>query len=207
MGNIVTIKSKTKLGCNICDKCCINRGDIKITPINVIEISRYMNISLQEFINNYTMQIKNQPLEIAIKAVGNQNRCILNNEENNMCEIHPVKPMQCVTFPLVPIYLEKDVFYKQDTCVCEKQEETKVIDWLNGKDGIYVKYKKTYMKWIELVEFVQERWEKMDKSTQEQIFNILFYNYEEDEKNIKKSVKKNMELVRKIVSKIDQTVT
>lgn len=29
---IVTINSKVKLGCNICDKCCINRGDIKLTP-------------------------------------------------------------------------------------------------------------------------------------------------------------------------------
>ena len=28
--SFLMINSKVKLGCNICDKCCINRGDIKL---------------------------------------------------------------------------------------------------------------------------------------------------------------------------------
>ena len=145
MATYVTLKSKTKLGCDICDRCCINRGDIKITPVNVIEISRYMNITPKEFIERYTSKLENQPLELVIKAKESNNRCILNNSENSKCEIHPVKPMQCVTFPLIPVDLKKDVFYNQDTCDCSGQKEMSVLDWLNGRDGIYVKYKKVYI--------------------------------------------------------------
>lgn len=193
------INSKVKLGCNICDKCCINRGDIKITPINVIEISRFMKISIKEFIENYTCRLENQPLEIVIKSVGERNRCILNDEKTNMCTVHSVKPMQCVTFPLIPIDLEHDIFYNQDTCVCDEKKEMRVIDWLNGKKGIYVKYKKIYMEWIELIENIQKRWDNIDKNLQEEIFDILFYNYDHNVKDIKNAVRKNFKIVKKLL--------
>lgn len=192
------INSKVKLGCNICDKCCINRGDIKITPVNVIEISRFMKISIKDFIENYTCRLENQPLEIVIKSVGKKNICILNDEKTSMCTIHKVKPMQCVTFPLIPIDLEHDIFYNQDTCECDEKKEMKVIDWLNGKKGIYVKYKKIYMEWIELIEELQKKWDKIDKNIQEEIFDILFYNYDDNVKNIKKAVRKNFKIVKKM---------
>ncbi|MBP3708074.1 MAG: hypothetical protein J6J36_05655 [Clostridia bacterium] len=54
MGSTVMISSKVKLGCNICDRCCVNRGDIKITPVNAIEISKFMNISIKDFLEEYT---------------------------------------------------------------------------------------------------------------------------------------------------------
>lgn len=198
MGSTLMINSKVNLGCNICDKCCINRGDIKITPINVIEISRYMNISKREFIENYTEHVDNQPLEIVIKSIGNRNRCILNDEKTSMCTVHPVKPMQCVTFPLIPLDIERDIFYNQDTCVCDYKKEMKVIDWLNGKNGIYVKYKKVYLEWIDTIEKIQSKWDRLSKEIQDEIFNVLFYNYEEHEKNIKRSVRKNMRISRKL---------
>ena len=200
--NIVSIKDKTKLGCNICDKCCINRGDIKITPINALEISRYMQMSLHEFIDGYTTSVEGQPLERVVKAVGNQNRCILNDAITSRCMIHPVKPMQCVTFPLVPIDLEKDLFYKQDTCVCENQSEIPVIDWLNGKNGIYVKYKRIYMEWINFVDDMQKIWHRLDDGTREDIFNIVYYSYSSKDTNVEKCVKNNIKRAKKLICKI-----
>ena len=41
---ILNLKSKVNLYCSICDKCCEYRGDIKITPINVLEISKFLKI-------------------------------------------------------------------------------------------------------------------------------------------------------------------
>ena len=39
---ILTMKSKTNLSCKICDRCCKYRGDIKLTPINILEISKFL---------------------------------------------------------------------------------------------------------------------------------------------------------------------
>ena len=202
MGEYVTIKSKTKLGCDICDKCCVNRGDIKITPVNVIEISRYMQLSIHEFMEIYTERLEDQPLEIVIRARGEHKRCIMNDRLTARCTIHPVKPMQCVTFPLVPVDLEQDIFYKQDTCVCPTQEEIKVIDWLNGKNGIYLKYKKIYREWVNFIEDIQKVWDRIPMSKQEEIFNTLYYNYKCEDEDIEKCVKNNIKKAKKIVCKV-----
>ena len=202
MDTYVTLKSKTKLGCDICDKCCVNRGDIKITPVNIIEISRYMQLSLHEFVEIYTEKINDQPMELVIKARGEHNRCIMNDGITSRCTIHPVRPMQCATFPLVPVDLEKDIFYKQDTCDCPSQTETKVIDWLDGKKGIYVKYKKIYMEWVNFIEGIQKVWDRIPANKQEDIFNLVYYNYKSEDEDIEKCVMKNIKRAKKIVCKL-----
>lgn len=196
------INSKVKLGCNICDKCCINRGDIRLTPINVIQISKYLNIPIKEFLKKYTVLLENEKPEIVLKPIGIKNRCILNDEKTNMCMIHSVKPMQCVTFPLIPIDIKHDIFYNQDTCICDEKKEMKVIDWLNGKNGIYVKYKKIYIEWIELMEQIQKRKNLLSETFYDEIYEILFCNYNDKIKHEKYYVRKNIKLVKKMIKRI-----
>ena len=195
----LTLYAKAKLGCKICDKCCINRGDIKLTPINVIEISRYMNISIEDFLDRYTQKLEDEPPELVLKAVGKRATCILNDEKTNMCKVHSVKPMQCVTFPLIPVDLKKDIFYNQNSCPYGAKEEIKVIDWLNGKDGIYLKYKKVYIDWINLIEEIQKKWQKLSKERQNEIYRILFYDYDNKKGNVKHMVRKNIKKVRDMI--------
>lgn len=199
MATYVTLDSTTKLGCDICDRCCINRGDIKITPVNAIEISKYMNISVREFIEQYTTRADGEPLEIVIKAEGEKNRCVLNDKDTSKCKIHPVKPMQCVTFPLIPVDLENDIFYRQDTCDCAGQKEMPVLEWLNGEDGIYVKYKSIYMEWIRFIEDMQLIWEELKPSKQRKIFETLYYKYDGKCSNIEECVRKRMRKARKMI--------
>jgi hypothetical protein len=56
--DVLTLNSKVKLGCKICDKCCVYRGDIKITSINVAMISKYLKISTKEFVEKYTHPVE-----------------------------------------------------------------------------------------------------------------------------------------------------
>lgn len=56
--DILTLNSKVKIGCKICDKCCIYRGDIKITSINVCMISKFLKISPKEFVQKYTHEVE-----------------------------------------------------------------------------------------------------------------------------------------------------
>ena len=51
---ILNLKSKSNLSCILCEKCCEYRGDIKITPINVLEISKFLKISIDDFLKGYT---------------------------------------------------------------------------------------------------------------------------------------------------------
>ena len=85
---VLNIKSKIPLNCTICDRCCKYRGDIRLAPISVLEICKYLKIELKEFIDNYTIELENEPPEIVIKAVGEDRVCIFNDCKTYKCKIH-----------------------------------------------------------------------------------------------------------------------
>lgn len=173
----LSLKSKVNLNCSLCDKCCQNRGDIKITPINVIEIAKYLKISTDEFINNYTHPVSDDSIEIALNAEGEKHFCIFNKEGTYKCKIQKVKPVQCVVFPLIPVDINRDLFINSDQCPIKTDKKISVNKWLNGNNNIYKKHKDLYIKWIDLLEELEPKWAKLSENKKETIKNILFKNY------------------------------
>jgi hypothetical protein len=61
MRNVEKLLSLPKLGkddtftfgCNRCGKCCRNREDILLTPLDLFKIARYLNKSIQEVMQEY----------------------------------------------------------------------------------------------------------------------------------------------------------
>lgn len=199
--DIVTLNSKIKLGCNLCDKCCINRGDIRVTPVNVCKISKYIGISIEEFLKTYTNRLFNESLETIIKAQGNKNECMLYNSKTRTCTIHPVKPMQCVMFPLVPENLKKDYFYSNEQCKYLPEKEIKVYEWLNGNNKIYSKNKKICMEWIDFIEDIQPKLLNFSQEYINELYNILYLNYNLNKNNFARQLEKNMNKVRLMIGK------
>ena len=135
---ILTMKSKTNLSCKVCDRCCKYRGDIKLTPINILEISKFLKNSIKEFLEKYTHEVENEPPEIALNAIGEERVCILNNQDTNRCKAHKVKPIQCVMFPLMPVDINNDLFVNMRTCPLSTENDKKVSvnKWLNSNNNI-----------------------------------------------------------------------
>lgn len=197
---LLGLKSKTTLNCTICDKCCEYRGDIKITPINVLEISKYLKISIDEFLEKYTESAPNEDPERVIKAIGEKRRCIFNDSESFKCKIHKVEPMQCLVFPLIPWDLNKDLFINSNACVLKNDKKIKVNKWLNDNNKIYKRNKFVYQKWIEAMEEIQPLWKIIPNEKKEKIKNLLYKEYDLH-KNFEKQVLKNIEEARKIFQK------
>lgn len=193
---LLGLKSKAFLNCSICDKCCEYRGDIKITPINVLEISKYLKISIDEFLEKYTEPAPNEDPEIVIKGIGEKRYCIFNDRTTFKCKIHDVEPMQCLVFPLVPWDLNKDLFINSNSCVLKNDKKIKVDKWLNDNNKIYKRNKLIYQKWIELMEEIQPFWKILKEEDRIKINNLLYRNYDLN-KNFKKQVLSNIEEARK----------
>ncbi len=202
MSDILTLKSKEKLGCNRCEKCCIYRGDIRLTPINVCNISRFLNISIKEFLEKYTNRLKDSEPELVLKTIGELGECILYDKKIKGCGIHKVKPMQCVMFPLVPENLKRDYFYNSNQCILEDIKPISVNTWLNGNHRIYSKNKKICMEWISFIEEVQPKCKTLSKDEKDKIYNILFVNYNINKINLKKQMKNNIEEVKKFLNNL-----
>ena len=186
--DILNLKSKIHIDCEICDKCCINRGDLKITPINVLEISKYLKIEPKEFVEKYTNPADSNKPELLIKAVGEKNRCIFNDETTAKCKIQKVKPMQCVVFPLVPFNLDFDLFVNSNQCPLKSNKTMTVNKWLNGNNKIYKKHKAIYLKWINFLEEINPYWINFSAERKEEIIELLYIKY-----NLKLDLYKKLE--------------
>lgn len=199
--DILTLKSKDKLACEDCNKCCIYRGDIRLTPINVCNISMLLKISIKEFLKTYTDRLENDKPEIVLKTVGDLKECIFYDKKINGCIIHKIKPMQCVMFPLIPENIEKDYFYNSGQCVLENAKPVSVNKWLNGNGNIYKKNKDICLEWIKFIEWIQPQIHDFSEEKLEEIYKILFENYNLKKWNLKKQMRKNIKTVIEIVNK------
>lgn len=193
MGELLGLKSKANLNCILCDKCCEYRGDIKLTPINVLQISKYLKISIEEFFSKYTKEVASAEPEIVIKGIGPKQECIFNDRKNYKCKIHKVRPMQCVMFPLRPVDIKNDVFENSCECVVKTDKFVTVNKWINT-EKLYSKNKEIYLKWIELMEKLQPKWDEFSNQDKEKIKNILYKKYDL-KKNLKRQVLENINLV------------
>ena len=195
---ILNLKSKSNLSCAMCKKCCEYRGDIKITPINVLEISKFLKISIDEFLEKYTEEVEGEEPEIVIKGIGDKRECIFNDRTNYKCTINSVKPMQCVVFPLVPIDVKRDLFINTNACPLSIDKKIRVNKWVNGNHKIYSQNKEIYLKWIELMEELGPKWQFISKEKQDEIKRVLFREYDM-KKNYKKQVLGNIKIAREII--------
>lgn len=192
---ILNLKSKININCSICEKCCVGRGDLKITPINVLEISKFLKITPAEFIEKYTIDAGGNKPEIKIKAQGKNRLCIFNNPETNKCTIQKVKPMQCVVFPLVPYNLDYDLFVNSNQCPVGSKKYMTVNKWLNGNNKIYSRHKDIYRYWINFVCEISNYWFMYDDTQKEEIHKILYLDYDLS-KNLQKQVYRNIDKVK-----------
>ena len=183
----------------MCDKCCIYRGDIRLLPINVWRISKFLNISVKEFLEKYTDRPENNKLELVLKTTGDLKQCILYDGVGKRCGIHKVKPMQCVMFPLVPENLKRDYFYDSGQCHLEDAKEITVNKWVNGNNKIYSKNKKICIEWISFIEWSQTKINEFSDDEIDELYKILFENYNLKKWNLVKQMRRNMWKVEKII--------
>ncbi len=195
---ILYLKSKTNIQCKICDKCCKYRGDIKITPVNVVEISKMLNCTIEDFLYLYTDKVKGEEPEIVLKTIGREKVCIFNDSDTNKCMIQKVKPMQCVVFPLVPVDLKQDFFTNSGQCVVKTKKEVSVNRWLNGNNNIYKRHKESTIEWISFLEQYQPIWKNLTKKEKRNIHELLYLNYNFHE-NVDKQLHNNIQAAIKIL--------
>jgi len=94
------IRFECQQGCANC--CKINGGLVVVSDIEVKNISKYLNISQEDFLNEYTLQVGKYTSLID----KNETDCIF--LEDNKCSVYPVRPIQCRTFPFWPQNLKTE---------------------------------------------------------------------------------------------------
>lgn len=89
--------------CAMCGNCCRGEGYVRISPEEGRRIAEHLGLSHEDFLARYTREPEIRSHAEAgdlwlIDKPGPEQECIF--LENNLCAVNPVKPVQCIGFPL-----------------------------------------------------------------------------------------------------------
>ncbi|HRW58976.1 MAG TPA: YkgJ family cysteine cluster protein [Chlamydiales bacterium] len=84
-----------KFKCQGCSGCCQGfEGYVWITKEDVEKISTFLNISQKDFLKKYTRLCFGR---LSLIETNNNYACVFLKDQK--CQIYPVRPVQCKTFP------------------------------------------------------------------------------------------------------------
>ena len=101
-----------------------------------------------------------------------------------------------MVFPLIPVDIDNDLFINSNQCKIESKKLTTVNKWLNGNHHIYNKNKRVYLKWIELIDEINPKWQYFSEGKKEKIKQILYKEYNL-KKNYENQVLENIQKARR----------
>ena len=123
-------------GCNRCSKCCREREDILLTPLDLFKIAGYLNKSIPEVLAEYCEIYEGADSKlpiVRIKPREYRRTCPFAKKEG--CLIHSVKPVVCALYPLGRMTdantNEFSYFLQSVPCGNKRQTQT-VRQWLDG---------------------------------------------------------------------------
>ena len=178
--NEVTIDHK----CTKCGRCCIDRGDISLTPLDVFNIANYLKISTKELIEKYCTI--GELMDVRINAVGPFRACAFLNmskAEATSCKIYKVRPMACYLYPL-KYYGIMNAFVIDDNPYCSTSSKKKVPihDFVETKsNGRY----HDECSHIQKFAYALEKYYHNKTKPEQEMFEYFFYNDSANEVNKK----------------------
>ena len=103
--------------CRQCGACCrIKDGIVRLSDLEILSLSRYLQMSESEFIDRFT-DVSPDRKCLVLKSAPD-GACVF-LDENNKCVVHSVKPAKCGSFPyewtnkdsclVCPVLMENDL--------------------------------------------------------------------------------------------------
>ena len=210
-----------KFHCTKCGKCCINRDDIMLSPMDIFKISKELNISPHAFFYKYCTSIigaySRVPI-VMLRPVGKNRRCPL--LKNNQCAVHNVKPAVCGMFPLgryIAIspdgynklgITSSEVKYLLQPIECGDDSETHTVrEWLSGfdislEDAAFIRWHQTVAELSTVLQSLEKKWDPLTMMEVWFVVQITLYQNYNAEQDFMPQFEKNIADVMDILQDI-----
>lgn len=84
--------------CKRCGNCCKWHGFVRLKDAEIDKIASFLEMSVADFLDEYTVLTPDRrSLSLTERENG---ECCFFDAESSLCIIQPVKPQQCIDFPL-----------------------------------------------------------------------------------------------------------
>ncbi len=109
-------KKGLKFACTECGKCCTGQpGYVWITQEEIEEMAKALNISVPDFVKQYTRQVDGQ---LSLKEFPRTYDCIF-LRDGNKCLLYKARPKQCRTCHLWCDNIESEKAWNEPAKQCE----------------------------------------------------------------------------------------
>ena len=172
--------------CTECGKCCINREDILLTPRDLFNAAKALNMLPEAFVREYCEAYIGQDSRIPIvrmKPRGSVRRCPLLKDRR--CSIHKAKPAVCALFPVgraiafdrdsynAGSILSSEIQYIINPVTCGDKSETHTVrSWLTDF-GIPIQ-DAFFFKWHSFISEVSAFIHKVEEKVPEELLNTIW---------------------------------
>lgn len=190
-----------KFGCTMCGKCCIHREDILLSPKDIYNMSKELQISpadmVEQYCENYIGEDSRVPI-IRLLPRGTVRRCPL--LKNRKCMVHKAKPTVCAMFPIGRCLVAdnpeeglKEISQDQVQYIfmnpgCGDKSETHTVrEYLESfdisvEDEFFLKWQQVVLKMGDIFRKIEKR---VKPEIMQQVWTIalvgLYLHYETDE--------------------------
>ncbi|WIA28253.1 hypothetical protein OEZ86_010808 [Tetradesmus obliquus] len=94
--------------CTQCGKCCTGAGEVWVSDAEAAKIARYLNLPLARFLALHCHAYsKVEGFRLLRSNMESETRDCTFLRPDNTCAIHPVRPLQCSTYPWWPELMDE----------------------------------------------------------------------------------------------------
>ena len=141
--------------CTSCGKCCRTIGNVYMSPEETSAAAEYTNKTVPEFIQSYashtihaTDSRDEQLPYILLDNVESEKgpSCVFLDPETNFCQIYPVRPIQCSTYPFWSSLLENEYNWNDEARRTDDDLSSSLPPWTaegGGCEGMGILSPKT----------------------------------------------------------------
>jgi Fe-S-cluster containining protein len=129
--------------CTSCGKCCRTIGNVYMSPEETTAAAEYTNKTVSEFIQSYATHTiratdsRDEQLPWILLANTETEKgpsCIFLDQETNFCQIYPVRPTQCSTYPFWSNLLESEFNWNNEVRRTDDDLSSSLPPW-TAEDG------------------------------------------------------------------------
>ena len=176
--------------CNKCGKCCINRDDILLSPLDLYRMSKKLNITPNEFVTQYGKAYigdSSRMVIVRLKPQGSIKRCPLLKDRK--CSVHDAKPTVCAMYPIGRAFRmdsknsssntisTENIEYIFNGAHCGNAEIHTVREWFDSfgipiKDEFFVEWQKTITELHNIIVMAEKNFK--EESTMNTIWSVIY---------------------------------
>jgi len=135
--------SELPFECTSCGKCCRTVGQVYLSPLELEAAATYTNSTIEDFIQTYA-ESKLDVVEgsqslpwVTLRNVETERgpSCVFLDSETNHCQIYPVRPIQCSSYPFWTNILDTEYHWNNEVRRTDDDESSPMPPWTAETGG------------------------------------------------------------------------